>query len=64
MKGVPGFALGFVKDNISEVTERALQQIGQEAAQSIASTTQLASENYTIINSQNKVITSLKLWSN
>ena len=31
MKGVPGFAQGFVKDNISEVTEGALAQIAREA---------------------------------
>ena len=29
MKGVPGFALGFVKDNISEATDKALEQIAK-----------------------------------
>ena len=29
LKGVPGFALGFVKDNISEATEKALEQIAK-----------------------------------
>jgi carbon monoxide dehydrogenase subunit G len=32
MKGVPGFALGFVKENISGATEKALAQIAEEAA--------------------------------
>ena len=32
MKGVPEFALGFVKDNISGATEKALAQIADEAA--------------------------------
>lgn len=36
MKGVPGFAIGFIKDNISEVTEKALSQIAEEAAHSVA----------------------------
>ena len=31
MKGVPGFALGFVEDNISEVTEKALEMIALQA---------------------------------
>jgi hypothetical protein len=31
MKGVPGFALGFVKDNISDATEKALEQIAKAA---------------------------------
>ena len=31
MKGVPGFALDFVKDNISGATEKALTQIAEEA---------------------------------
>lgn len=31
MKGVPSFALGFVKANISGATEKALAQIAQEA---------------------------------
>jgi uncharacterized protein YndB with AHSA1/START domain len=31
MKGVPGFALGFVKDNISEVTEKALAGIAHDS---------------------------------
>ncbi|MGI0090695.1 MAG: SRPBCC family protein [Nitrososphaerales archaeon] len=31
MKGVPGFAIGFVRDNISEVTEKSLAQIAKEA---------------------------------
>jgi len=31
MKGVPGFAHGFVKDNISEVTEKALDAIAEES---------------------------------
>jgi carbon monoxide dehydrogenase subunit G len=30
MKGVPGFALGYVKDNISEATEKALREIATE----------------------------------
>lgn len=29
MKGVPGFALGFVKDNISDATEKALQLLAK-----------------------------------
>lgn len=29
MKGVPGFALGFVKDNITEATDEALEQIAK-----------------------------------
>lgn len=29
MKGVPGFALGFVKDNISDATEKALEEIAR-----------------------------------
>ena len=33
MKGVPTFALGFVKDNISEATDKALAQIAAEAEQ-------------------------------
>jgi carbon monoxide dehydrogenase subunit G len=36
MKGVPGFAIGFVKDNISEVTEKALEQIAEQAKHSVA----------------------------
>ena len=36
MKGVPGFAMGFVKDSISEVTEKALTQIAEEATRSVA----------------------------
>jgi len=31
MKGVPGFAIGFVEDNISDVTEKSLAQIAKEA---------------------------------
>ena len=31
MKGVPGFAMGFVKDNVSDVTEKALMKIKQDA---------------------------------
>lgn len=31
MNGVPSFAIGFVKDNISEVTEKSLAQIAKEA---------------------------------
>jgi carbon monoxide dehydrogenase subunit G len=31
IKGIPGFAQGFVKDNISEVTEKALATIAEEA---------------------------------
>src|SRR5579862_9737200 len=31
MKGVPGFEVGFVKDNLSEVTEKSLKAIAQEA---------------------------------
>jgi len=31
LKGVPGFAQGFVKDNISEVTEKALAAIAEES---------------------------------
>jgi carbon monoxide dehydrogenase subunit G len=31
LKGIPGFAQGFVKDNISEVTEKALSGIAKEA---------------------------------
>ncbi len=31
MKGVPGFALGFVKDNISEGTDKALELIAKKA---------------------------------
>jgi carbon monoxide dehydrogenase subunit G len=34
LKGIPGFAQGFVKDNISEVTEKALSGIAKEAQQS------------------------------
>ncbi len=32
LKGIPGFAQGFVKDNISEVTETALAEIATDAA--------------------------------
>jgi carbon monoxide dehydrogenase subunit G len=32
MKRVPAFALGFVKDNMTEVTERALAKIAKRAA--------------------------------
>jgi carbon monoxide dehydrogenase subunit G len=35
MKGVPGFAMGFVKDNIADVTEKALSQIAEEATRSV-----------------------------
>ena len=31
LKGVPGFAIGFVQDNISEVTEKSLAQIARLA---------------------------------
>ena len=31
MKGVPGFAMGFVKDNISDVTEKSLAEIAGKA---------------------------------
>ena len=31
LKGIPGFAQGFVKDNISNVTEKALAAIAEEA---------------------------------
>jgi carbon monoxide dehydrogenase subunit G len=31
LKGIPGFAQGFVKDNISEETEKALTTIAEEA---------------------------------
>ena len=31
LKGMPGFAKGFVKDNVSDVTEKALAQIAKEA---------------------------------
>jgi carbon monoxide dehydrogenase subunit G len=31
LQGIPGFAQSFVKNNISEVTERALDQITEEA---------------------------------
>ena len=31
LKGIPGFAQGFVKDNISEETEKALAKIAEEA---------------------------------
>lgn len=34
MKGVPSFAEGFVKQNISDVTEEALDRIAQEAIRS------------------------------
>jgi carbon monoxide dehydrogenase subunit G len=34
MKGVPGFALGFIKDNISEATEKALKEIATETEHS------------------------------
>jgi len=37
MKGVPGFALGFVKDNISKVTEESLQRIAEQAIHSVPS---------------------------
>jgi ribosome-associated toxin RatA of RatAB toxin-antitoxin module len=37
MKGVPSFALGFVKDNISGATETALAQIAKEAGNGAAS---------------------------
>jgi carbon monoxide dehydrogenase subunit G len=33
LKGIPGFAQGFVKDNISEVTEKALTEIIAETEQ-------------------------------
>jgi carbon monoxide dehydrogenase subunit G len=36
MKGVPGFAMGFVKDNIAGVTEEALSKIAEEATHSVA----------------------------
>lgn len=32
INGLPGFALGFVKDNISEATEKALEQIGKSVS--------------------------------
>lgn len=32
MKGVPGFALGFVEDNVSEATEKALEQIAKSVS--------------------------------
>jgi carbon monoxide dehydrogenase subunit G len=32
LKGIPGFAQGFVKDNISEGTEKALSSIGSDAS--------------------------------
>jgi hypothetical protein len=31
MKGVPGFALGFVKENIADSTEKALARIAEDA---------------------------------
>lgn len=31
MKGVPGFAMGFVKDNIADVTDKALSKMAEEA---------------------------------
>ena len=31
LKGIPGFAQGFVKDNISEVTEKALATIAEDS---------------------------------
>ncbi|MDA4131021.1 MAG: SRPBCC family protein [Thaumarchaeota archaeon] len=36
MKGVPSFALGFVRDNISEVTTKALAQIAKEAEKELS----------------------------
>jgi ribosome-associated toxin RatA of RatAB toxin-antitoxin module len=44
MKGVPGFALGFVKDNISGATEKALSQIAEEAAEGGASTNSIGTK--------------------
>jgi len=32
MRGVPGFSLGFVKENISDVTEKALKKIAESVA--------------------------------
>jgi carbon monoxide dehydrogenase subunit G len=37
MKGLPDFALGFVKTNISAATEKALPQIAKEAGEGAAS---------------------------
>ena len=34
MKGVPRFALGFVKDSVSEVTEKSLAEIAEQASAS------------------------------
>lgn len=34
MKGVPGFAQGFVKDSMSDITESALSQIAEKATRS------------------------------
>jgi len=31
LKGIPGFAQGFVKDNISDVTEKAIATIAQDS---------------------------------
>ncbi len=36
MKGVPSFALGFVRNNISEVTTKALAQIAKEAEKELS----------------------------
>lgn len=36
MKGVPSFALSFVEDNISKVTEESLQRIAEQAAHSLS----------------------------
>ena len=36
MKGVPRFALGFVKDNISDVTDKALTKIKEDVETSVS----------------------------
>ena len=38
MKGVPSFALGFVKNSISEATEKALEEISTAAVRQTSST--------------------------
>ena len=40
MKGVPSFALGFVKDNVSKVTEKSLEIIAEEAEKNFHVVTQ------------------------
>ncbi len=39
MKGVPGFAVGFVEDSISDVTEKSLECIAEQAVHSPSSST-------------------------